>query len=163
MPSPPRLQWLFSSHPIFFIIICAHNRRRILAKDFVHNAFTHFALRGAGYGVWTGRYVLMPDHIHFFAAFGPESLSLSKWLKSMKNAISKVPRTANIPSPHWEKGSFDHVIRSAESYEQEWLYVRDNPVRAGLVARYEDWEFAGEIFQLQLTKQKTRGHRPRLQ
>ena len=36
-------------------------------------------------------------------------------------------------------GFFDHVIRSEESYEQKWVYVRDNPVRAGLVRSAEDW------------------------
>src|SRR4029077_12085115 len=27
---------------------------------------------------------------------------------------------------------FDHLLRSEESYDQKWNYVRDNPVRADL-------------------------------
>jgi hypothetical protein len=53
-----------------------------------------------------------------------------------------------ILSPHWEKDFFDHVMRSEESYEQKWLYVRENPVRAGLVKRWEDWSYQGEIHHL---------------
>jgi REP element-mobilizing transposase RayT len=87
----------------------------------------------------------MPDHIHLFAGFGPESISLSAWMKSLKNAISKTLRNATFVGPHWQKGFFDNVIRSAESYEQKWLYVRNNPVRAGLVRSAEDWPYAGEI------------------
>jgi hypothetical protein len=30
-------------------------------------------------------------------------------------------------------GFFDHILRTDESYAQKWNYVRDNPVRAGLV------------------------------
>ena len=36
--------------------------------------------------------------------------------------------------PLWQSEFFDHVIRSADSYTEKWNYVRENPVRAGLVA-----------------------------
>ena len=32
-----------------------------------------------------------------------------------------------------QEGFFDHLLRSYESYAQKWEYVRENPVRAGLV------------------------------
>jgi len=40
---------------------------------------------------------------------------------------------------------FDHVLRNDESYAQKWNYGRDNPVRAGLVVRSEDWPYQGEV------------------
>ena len=129
---------------------CTYERRQILAQPIVHDRFIKFALRAVDHQVWVGRYVIMPDHIHLFAGFGPESISLSRWMKSLKNSISKTLRNATFPAPHWQPGFFDHVIRSAESYEQKWLYVRDNPVRAGLVRSAEDWPYAGEICKLEL-------------
>jgi putative transposase len=45
----------------------------------------------------------------------------------------------------WQPGFFDHVLRSDESYAQKWEYVRDNPVRAGLVASWQEWPYQGEI------------------
>jgi len=114
----------------------------------VHDAFIQFGLRASDYRVWVGRYVIMPDHIHLFAGFGPESTSVSTWMKSLKNAISKILRNAAFRGPHWQKGFFDHVIRSEESYNEKWLYVRDNPVRTGLVRSAEDWPYAGEISNL---------------
>ncbi|HEY2681003.1 MAG TPA: hypothetical protein VGI59_06740 [Candidatus Udaeobacter sp.] len=47
-------------------------------------------------------------------------------------------------SPIWQRGIFDHVLRSDESYAEKWNYVRANPVRAGLV-NDPDWPYAGEI------------------
>jgi hypothetical protein len=41
-------------------------------------------------------------------------------------------------------------MRSAESYEEKWTYVRENPVRAGLVKRSTDWPFQGEIHRLSI-------------
>ncbi len=109
-----------------------------------------FARQAAERHVFVGRYVLMPDHAHFFAAFAPDSPSLSRWMKSWKNALSKTLRRLGVRAPHWQKGFFDHVMRSAESYKQKWCYVRENPVRAGLAKRWEDWPYQGEIFQLGL-------------
>jgi putative transposase len=86
----------------------------------------------------------MPDHVHLFASFGPGSISLSTWMKSFKNAISKTLNRGQKRPPHWEKGFFDHLIRSAESYDQKWEYVRNNPVRAGLVKDADDWEYAAK-------------------
>ena len=60
----------------------------------------------------------------------------------------KDSKNRGFPGPHWQKGFFDRVIRSGESYEQKWIYVRDNPVRAELVLSAEDWPYAGEIAEL---------------
>jgi REP element-mobilizing transposase RayT len=90
----------------------------------------------------------MPDHIHFFAGFAPGAVDLSTWIKSLKNALSKCLRSNGIPGPHWQKGFFDHILRTEESYACKWKYVRMNPVRAGLVRDPGDWKFQGEIFTL---------------
>ena len=50
----------------------------------------------------------------------------------------------------WQPEFFDHLIRSSESYDQKWEYVRDNPVRAGFVSTANAWKYAGEIERLSL-------------
>ena len=47
--------------------------------------------------------------------------------------------------PIWQRGFFDHLLRSEESYAQKWDYVRGNPVRAQLVEKVEDWPVRGRI------------------
>ena len=61
---------------------------------------------------------------------------------------SKTLKGATFPGPRWQKGFFDHGIRAEESYEQKWVYVRDNPVLARLVRSAEDWLCPGEIAKL---------------
>jgi len=58
-----------------------------------------------------------------------------------------------IASPHSQKGFFDHLLRSGESYSQKWEYVRDNPVRAGLVEAWEEWPYNGEILRIEYREQ----------
>jgi len=43
--------------------------------------------------------------------------------------------------PVWEEESFDHVLRSDESLKEKSEYIRQNPVRAGLVATPEDYRW----------------------
>lgn len=54
-------------------------------------------------------------------------------------------RDLSISPPFWQKQFFDHVLRNDESYGDIWAYVRDNPVRAGLVARWEEWNYQGFV------------------
>jgi putative transposase len=98
---------------------------------------------------WVGAYVLMPDHLHAFVAIDDQKLNLSTWAKSLKNSISKTLRQDGIAPPHWQKTFFDHLLRSAESYTEKWHYVRENPVRAGLVSQWEEWPFRGEVSPLE--------------
>jgi len=144
-----RLPWLFADAPMYFITAGAHNRQRLLANDAVHAAFREFAAQATNRGVWVGRYVLMPDHLHLFVSLAPEAGTLSAWMKSLKNTLSKTLRQQRIPAPHWQKGFFDHVLRSEESYLEKWMYVAQNPVRAGLVANAADWPYQGEIHALE--------------
>jgi len=43
---------------------------------------------------------------------------------------------------------FDYLLRSEESYKEKWHYLRENPVRAGLVKDWSGWLYAGDIFPL---------------
>jgi len=144
-----RLEFNFQRVPIYFVTACTNERRPLLNDTAVHARRIEFGKRGADEGAWLGAYVLMPDHLHAFAVIDDRRRNLSTWMKSLKNALSKTLRMKGIPSPHWQKGFFDHILRSEESYSEKWSYVRENPVRAGLVKNWHDWPFVGEIFDIE--------------
>jgi len=104
-------------------------------------------MRGlAEFGVAVGRYVIMPDHLHLFVCGGAD-FDLSEWVKGLKRAISGQLRQ-NGMFIRWQPGFFDHRLRNDESFSEKWEYVRSNPVRAGLVARPEDWPYQGELVSI---------------
>ncbi len=148
-----RLERIFERTPVYFVTAGTHERRKLLANDAAHSSLLRFAEQGPAHGAWLGAFVLMPDHLHAFVVL--DNLELSAWMKSLKNALSKSFREAGIPSPHWQKGYFDHVLRSEESYGEKWEYVRSNPVRAGLVGRWEEWPYFGEPFPLEYRRDRT--------
>ena len=71
-PRLKRLDRLFTSHPLYFVTACTEGRKSILANAKVHEAFRTFCEAGLTRGVFVGKYVLMPDHLHLFVAFGEE-------------------------------------------------------------------------------------------
>ena len=111
----------------------------------MHNAFVRFGERAyAEHNVAVGRYVIMPDHIHLFVC-GDAEFELAPWFRLLKPYLGKAVVRRASEDPIWQRGFFDHVLRSNESYGQKWNYVRDNPVRGGLASRADDWPYAGEI------------------
>jgi REP-associated tyrosine transposase len=141
---PPRLI-LSTGEPLYFVTFCTYHRRTSLATLAVHSAFLVFCKRAyAEHDISVGRYVIMPDHVHLFVR-GAEDFHLGRWIGALKQCLGKSMPSTNSHGRIWQEGSFDHVLRSDDSYGQKWEYVRQNPVRAGLVAVPEDWPFQGEI------------------
>jgi putative transposase len=156
--APPRLPLVFQSFdaPLYFVTFNTLLKRPLLANDSVHAAFRTYAERGLAFHAGTGRYVLMPDHVHVFVRIGQE-MTLSRWESGLKQCMGKAltvlgHQPTTIPSlkikSFWQPGFFDHLLRRDESYAQKWDYVWHNPVRANLVMRAEDWPYQGEIHRI---------------
>ena len=41
----------------------------------------------------------------------------------------------------WGEESYDHVVRDDEEFVRIIDYIVQNPVKAGLVGKWEDWKF----------------------
>ncbi len=147
---PPRLERIFQHHaaPVYFVTFCTHDRRPWLADAPVHNAFVQFAEAAAErHNVAVGRYVIMPEHVHLFVCGGLEFV-LGRWIGGLKQALARAADRSAAGGTPWQEGFFDHLLRSDESMSGKWEYMRENPVRAGLIARADDWPFQGEIVPL---------------
>ena len=59
------------------------------------------------------------------------------------DARERVPLERNPPL--YQRECWDRQLRSGESYAQKWQYVRNNPVRKGLVANADDWPYQGQL------------------
>jgi hypothetical protein len=91
----------------------------------------------------------MPDHVHFFCVPKGEEHSLATFIGKWKEWTAKyAKRRHGVEMPLWQPEYFDHVLRTSKSYEEKWLYVRDNPLRAGLVASADEWAYLGELNEL---------------
>ena len=117
----------------------------VLDTKIARSLFIASCLKGELVGIGVGRYVIMPDHVHLFVR-GNLDFSLRQWVRLLKRKLSTEIVAA---PPHWQHGFFDHLIRHSESYAQKWEYIRQNPVRAGLVSNSDQWPWQGEIVRLE--------------
>ncbi len=145
---PPRLERIFQKYdpPIYFVTICANDCRNILANEKVQTALIQYGQSGESRGFALGRYVIMPDHIHLFVS-GTLDFDLGIWIRGLKRVVAAAVTGGR--GGLWQRGFFDHVVRNSESYSEKWDYVRENPVRAGLVSVAEDWPFQGELIRIE--------------
>ena len=83
---------------------------------------------------WVHLFLLMPDHLHAIISFSKE--------EGMRKTVGQWKRYASGSfGIQWQRGFFDHRLRSDESFDEKAFYIRQNPVRAGLVADSKDWTY----------------------
>jgi REP element-mobilizing transposase RayT len=88
----------------------------------------------------------MPDHVHLLLTplsdDNGNAYSLIEVLQAIKGVSAhSVNRALGRSGPVWQDESFDHVLRSDESFDEKLEYLRQNPVRRGLVAKPEDYRW----------------------
>ncbi len=88
-------------------------------------------------------YCVMPDHVHLAVNPGPEGLSEA--VKRFKGRISSWWRKNGDGQTLWQEGYFDHLIRTTEQFHDKCAYILQNPVRAGLVVKAEDYRWSGSL------------------
>jgi REP-associated tyrosine transposase len=147
-----RLERVWIDRPIYFITTCTFRRRAILAgNEIAATLIDEWRSAHDRHGWAIGRYVIMPDHVHLSCRAELDAKSLPIFMQKWKQWSSKrMARELKVAGRVWQEEFFDHVLRSCESYTQKWDYVKENPVRAGLVKKSDDWPFQGEIESLML-------------
>jgi len=131
---------------ILWCTVCARDRARWVAQDVVLQTLYEIWLSVAD--AWlVGDYVLMPDHVHFFCC--PKRFSdvvtVERWVGFWKDRFARMIRQ---PPWRWQDGLFHTRMRSDAHYREKEDYMRENPVKAGLVANPEDWPWRGQVHDL---------------
>ena len=93
-------------------------------------------------------FVLMPDHFHLIIT---PSASLELAVQCIKGGFSfRTKRELKWIDGIWTTGYSDHRIRDDEDFEIHRAYIANNPVKAGLVERPEQYTYssAGGCFEL---------------
>jgi putative transposase len=131
------------SPTIVFLTVCTQDRRPWLAASAVHEALRQVWTEARAWLV--GRYVIMPDHVHLFAAPGELTIPFDHWVRYWKSQFTRQHR---VREHSWQVDHWDRRLRREDGYDAAWEYVVNNPVRKGLVAHSEEWPYQGTLFEL---------------
>jgi REP element-mobilizing transposase RayT len=139
MAKPPRIScWLPLEVPEFYLLtLCQKDRLPLLANQAFASVFE--AVLGMATHWEHEAWVIMPDHIHILAGPKSRAYGVSDWSRFVKVRSQRL-----FPSiTGWQRGVFDHLLRSSDLGQGRWDYLRNNPVRAGLVDNWWEWPFFG--------------------
>lgn len=97
-------------------------------------------------------YCIMPNHVHLLieslinesanhrgrSAEYPitDTLRLLKG-RTARNCNLELKRNGSF----WQHESYDRVVRDKQALERTILYILNNPVKAGLVKEWKNWQF----------------------
>jgi REP-associated tyrosine transposase len=124
---------------IYFVTICVRARKPVLANDAVFTAFKNAAARLREWRVLAA--ILMPDHLHVVVAPSERDAKLGNFSAALKRWMRE-----ELDAPwEWQAGCFDRLLRLDESLHEKWLYLQENPVRAGLIKDWKEWPYRFEF------------------
>jgi REP element-mobilizing transposase RayT len=90
-------------------------------------------------------YTIMPNHVHLVIkpnCDGDYTVNLADVLKQIKGATARgINLMLNRTGSVWCHEYYDYWVRSQEEFIRIIEYIRQNPVKAKLVEKPEDWEF----------------------
>ncbi len=86
-------------------------------------------------------YCFMPDHLHLLLE-GSDGTDLAAFMKAFKQRTS-FEHKQRTGQALWQKSFFDHIIRNEQDQQEILAYIRENPVRAGLVEHFDEYPFLG--------------------
>jgi putative transposase len=101
-------------------------------------------------------WVVMPNHLHVLIEQlpgWPLGKLVQSWKRHTTRQILRLPEAPSCPRntpnapPVWQHDYYDRFIRTPGHLEAARNYIEQNPVKAGLVARAEDWPWGSARFR----------------
>lgn len=120
----------------YFITICTAQRKNcfweaegqlsghgLIAEEAIRNMERHYP------AVSVDHYVVMPNHVHILLQIKSDfdgrriaAPTVSTVINQMKGYVSRT-----IGHSIWQKGFYDHVVRTDADYREIWNYIEGNP------------------------------------
>jgi putative transposase len=134
-------------HHIYHITACTENRQAFFhnvqyARLLINEMTTLVVKQEISSITW----VIMPDHLHWLFQLMSDN-NLSKVIQILKGrssrAINQYEKGAVFS---WQRGFYDHAIRTKENLLALSRYIVANPLRAGLVDHVGNYAFWDSVY-----------------
>lgn len=136
MPTTGRTK--FTEPKLFFVTTTTLNHERLFARSELCDQVEGMLFRVAqNTKTALMAYCVMPSHIHLIVGHNDGGPGISKFMQSFKSLVSHVlfKERHGIWTPRFD----DVILVSEHVFLTKLNYIHENPVRAGLVSKAEDW------------------------
>lgn len=94
-------------------------------------------------------YTVMPNHVHILIDMSCQLekkdssryVQLDKIMKNHKGITARLinQKIGKTGKNFWQKDNYDHFVRNHREWQNIVNYIIENPVKSGLVERWQDW------------------------
>jgi len=126
------------------LFVTFRTRKRLKLSPEAQTIALQHCLHDHGITITLHAAVIMPDHVHLLFTARRDAqgwtFALPEILRAIKGASDgSINKLLGRRGSVWQDESFDHVLRGSESLRETVEYIRQNPVRKGLVSKPEDY------------------------
>ena len=87
-------------------------------------------------------YCFMPDHVHLLLRPG-QGKDVTSFVQTYKEKTTRTYWKKGGRGRLWQRGFYDHILRSEENLQHVTRYILENPVRKGIANSFVDYPFSG--------------------
>jgi len=151
----PNYRRVFADGYSYYLTIVTHRRKPILI-DNIALLRQSFAQSKKRFDYRIDAIVVLPEHIHMVIT--PENTTdYPQIIGAIKAYFSRHytgedgtfeqsnSRHKKRYRAIWQKRYYEHTIRDEKDWHETMQYIKHNPIKHGLVARVEDWEYSSFV------------------
>jgi putative transposase len=88
-------------------------------------------------------FTIMSNHAHLVFRILKNDYPLHKVMQSLKGySGKKANELLGLSGEFWQHESYDRIVRDDKECERIITYILNNPVKVGLVDKWEDWKYS---------------------
>jgi putative transposase len=123
---------------LHFLTFSCYQRAPLLGTPRARDIFEHTLEKARRwYGFYAAADVVMPEHVRLLVT-EPERAKLSMAIQMLKQNVARQIRGG----PFWQARYYDLCVWSEKKRIEKLRYIHRNPVRRGLVASPEQWDWS---------------------
>jgi REP element-mobilizing transposase RayT len=133
-----------SPYAVFFLTSCTQFNRDILKNpDFSLKCIDYIKSEKIRLGHALYVFCLMPDHLHILLSPLESGIPVTQYMNGLISKMTHLSWEYGYSGKLMQRSFYDHIIRKEEDLRQIAEYILNNPVRKGLVEKWEDYPFCG--------------------
>lgn len=125
--------------------LCIKNKEKLFISKDIVDKFNEILMEVAAvFRLRNWVYVYMPEHLRIVLEGTDKNSNLWKAVKLFKQKTGYWLSKNRVPYC-WQKDFYDYIHRKNDDLKKHIKYILENPVRAGLVQKWEDYPFKGSL------------------
>jgi putative transposase len=142
---------VLASERTFFVTSSIFDKRNLLQSDRAAGLFIDVLYGYRSQDKYLlHEFVVMPDHFHALITLGRE-MTVERAMQLIKGGFAfRAGRELGFAAPVWQKGFSEVRTLTSEAFQRQCSYIRNNPVRQGLVTFPNDYLFSSASSQFEL-------------